>query len=114
MEDCQKKGLFISFTRHLLEQAQTLTLKDVPYGNNAFWSLTVYDKDGFPVGDAYNMNSAFVTANDQGEVVLNFGGDASQDNYLGIYPGWNATLRIYNPTPAYFDGSWTRPELQVK
>jgi len=52
--------------------------------------------------------------NDRGEVVLNFGGDSSQDNYLGIYPGWNATLRIYNPKPAYFDGSWTRPELQLK
>ena len=109
-----KEGAVYLFYTPSSEQAQTLTLKDVPYGNNAFWSLTVYDKDGFPVGDNYNVNSAFVTANDQGKVVLNFGGDSSQENYLGIYPGWNATLRIYNPTPSYFDGSWTRPELELK
>ena len=109
-----KEGAVYLFYTPSSEEAQTLTLKDVPNGSNAFWSLTVYDKDGFPVGDAYNVNSAFATENDQGEVVLNFGGDSSQDNYFDIYPGWNATLRIYNPTPSYFDGSWTRPELQVK
>lgn len=109
-----KEGAVYLFYTPSSEQAQTLTLKDVPNGSNAFWSLTVYDKDGFPVGDNYNVNSAFATANDQGEVVLNFGGEASQENYLGIYPGWNATLRIYNPTPSYFDGSWTRPELELK
>ena len=109
-----KEGAVYLFYTPSSEQAQTLTLKDVPNGSNAFWSLTVYDKDGFPVGDNYNVNSAFVTANDQGEAVLNFGGDSSQENYLGIYPGWNATLRIYNPTPSYFDGSWTRPELELK
>gem|GEM_PF-135930 len=109
-----KEGAVYLFYTPSSDKPQMLTLKDVPYGSNAFWSLTVYDKDGFPVGDNYNVNSAFVTANDQGEAVLNFGGDSSQENYLGIYPGWNATLRIYNPTPAYFDGSWTRPELQVK
>jgi hypothetical protein len=47
-------------------------------------------------------------------VVLNLGGDSKQDNYLEIYPGWNATFRIYNPKPAYFDGSWNRPELELK
>ena len=48
------------------EKEQTLTLKDVPNGSNAFWSLIVYDKDGFPVGENYNINSAFAKTNDQG------------------------------------------------
>ena len=109
-----KEGAVYLFYTPFSEKAQTLTLKDVPNGSNAFWSLTVYDKDGFPVGENYNINSAFAKTNAQGEVVLNFGGDSSQDNYLGIYPGWNATLRIYNPKTSYFDGSWVRPELQLK
>lgn len=49
----------------------------------------------------------------QDEAVVHFGGDKNQDNYLSIYPGWDATLRIYKPEPAYFDGSWERPELKL-
>ena len=49
-----------------------------------------------------------------GDVVINLGGDSNQDNHLEIYPGWNATFRIYNPKPACFDGSWIRPELELK
>ena len=109
-----KEGAVYLFYTPTSTDPQSLTLKDVPNGDNAFWSLTVYDKDGFPTGDQFNLNSAFAKANDQGEVVVNLGGDKGKDNYLDIYPGWNATLRIYNPKPSYFDGSWVRPELELK
>ena len=91
---------------------QTLTLKDVPSDPRAFWSVTVYDKQGFSVGEKYNVNSAFAKENEKGEYVIHFGGDKSKDNYLDIYPGWNVVLRIYSPTEAYFDGSWKLPQFQ--
>ena len=50
--------------------------------------------------------------NEQGDYVIHLGGDKNQDNYLDIYPGWNAAIRIYSPTKAYFDGSWTPPQFQ--
>ena len=109
-----KEGAVYLFYTPSSSEPQMLTLKDVPNGDNAFWSLTVYDKDGFPVGENFNVNSAFAKTNESGDVVLNLGGDSKQDNYLEIYPGWNATFRIYNPKPAYFDGSWVRPELELK
>jgi hypothetical protein len=109
-----KEGAVYLFYTPSSSEPQTLTLKDVPNGDNAFWSLTVYDKDGFPVGENFNVNSAFAKADAQGEVTLHFGGDKTQANYLEIYPGWNATFRIYNPKPAYFDGAWNRPELELK
>ena len=89
-----------------------LTLKDVPMADNAFWSVTVYDKDGFTQGDNYNINSSFAKQNKEGNYVLNFGKDSTKDNFLEIYPGSNATLRIYSPQEPYFDGSWKVPELQ--
>ena len=46
--DYPRKVLFICFYTPSSSEPQTLTLKDVPNGDNAFWSLTVYDKDGFP------------------------------------------------------------------
>ena len=109
-----KEGAVYLFYTPTSTDPQTLTLRDVPNGDNAFWSLTVYDKDGFPSGDNFNLNSAFAKTSPDGDVVINLGGNTDQDNYLEIYPGWNATLRIYNPKPAYFDGSWVRPELQIK
>ena len=109
-----KEGAVYLFYTPSSSEPQTLTLKDVPNGDNAFWSLTVYDKDGFPVGENFNVNSAFAKTKESGDVVINLGGDSKQDNYLEIYPGWNATFRIYNPKPAYFDGSWNRPELELK
>ena len=91
---------------------QVLVLKDVPIDPRAFWSVTVYDKEGFAVGKNYNVNSAFAKANDKGEYVIRLGGDPSQDNYLDIYPGWNVAVRIYSPTQTYFNGSWTPPQFQ--
>ena len=91
---------------------QVLVLKDVPIDPRAFWSVTVYDKEGFAVGKNYNVNSAFAKANEKGEYVIRLGGDPSQDNYLDIYPGWNVAVRIYSPTQTYFNGSWTPPQFQ--
>ena len=92
-------------------EPQTLTLKDVPAG--AFWSVTVYDADGFPQGDVYNINSAFAVPEDDGSVVIHFGGDKGAANYMDIFENWNLSLRIYEPTEAYFSGEWVMPELEI-
>ena len=88
---------------------QTLTLEDVPA--NAFWSITIYDGEGYPQGDIYNINSQFAVANEDGSVKINFGGDKNATNYMDIFEDWNFILRIYEPTDAYFNGEWVRPEL---
>jgi len=90
---------------------QTLTLKDVPV--KAFWSITVYDKDGFPQTDTYNINSAFAVADADGSVTIHFGGDKSAKNYMETFDGWNFTLRMYQPTEAYFNETWKKPELKL-
>ena len=108
-----KEGAVYPFPRVVdSTEPQTLTLTDVPIDPRAFWSVTIYDRDGFAVGESYNINSAFAKKNEQGDYVIHLGGDKNQDNYLDIYPGWNAAIRIYSPTKAYFDGSWTPPQFK--
>jgi hypothetical protein len=90
-------------------EPQTLTLKDVPA--RAFWSITVYDAEGYPQGEIYNINGQFAVAEEDGSVIVHFGGDNNSVNYMDIFEGWNFALRIYEPTEAYFNGEWVRPEL---
>ena len=92
-------------------EPQTLTLKDVPAG--AFWSITVYDAEGYPQGDVYNINSAFAVPNEDGSYTIHFGGDKDAVNYMDIFDDWNIALRIYEPTEAYFNGEWVMPELEL-
>lgn len=91
----------------------SVTVRDVPV--DAFWSVTVYNADGYlepnDLGrNSYNNFSA--TADVDGEITLNFGGcEDGRINCIPVVPGWNYTVRLYQPRAEILDGSWTFPEL---
>ncbi len=94
----------------------TLTLKNVPAAKDAFWSISVYNSDGFFQENEYNkyvINSRKAKTDKDGSVMIHFGGDSSKDNFLPIMPGWNYMLRIYLPQKPYFDGTWKAPEAKA-
>ena len=94
--------------------AYTLTMpKDVPV--QAFWSVSVYNKDGFFEPNdlnAYSFNSVTARRNDDGTVTIHFGGDATATNYLPITEGWNYVIRCYLPGWQVIEGNWTPPQPQ--
>ncbi len=92
----------------------TLTVKEVPV--DGFWSVTVYNEKGFMEKnalDAYSFNNVGARKSADGSITIRFGGDPAQPNYLPIGPGWNYTVRLYQPRSALLDGSWKFPAPQV-
>ncbi len=88
----------------------------------AFWSITMYDVDGFPVPNSLNRGNL------ASRMDLKFNADGSLDLYVGATtPGkdkesnwlpapsdkaWNVCMRLYAPKPAALDGKWTPPPLK--
>jgi len=91
--------------------AYTLTMpKDVPVG--AFWSVTVYNKDGFFEPNELNLyskNNVTGKKNADGSMTIHFGGEPGADNYLPITEGWNYLVRLYLPGNEILEGDWSPP-----
>ncbi|MCB0050961.1 MAG: DUF1214 domain-containing protein, partial [Caldilinea sp.] len=91
-----------------------VTVKDVPV--DAFWSVTVYNADGYLEANELGVNSfnnLSARPNADGSYTIHFGGcDDGRVNCIPITPGWNYAIRMYGPRQAILDGDWTFPKLE--
>ena len=91
-----------------------LAVKDVPV--DGFWSVSVYNKDGFfepNPQNAYSLNNISAKQGADESYTIQFGGcDGQVPNCLPITPGWNYTVRLYRPRAEILDGTWKFPEAE--
>ena len=82
----------------------------------AFWSITAYDHEGFMMSNPLNRfgirSRDSVEYNDDGSLDIYTGPEcppmAPEDNWIPTIPGPIALqIRLYSPSEAYLDGSWT-------
>jgi hypothetical protein len=89
---------------------------------NAFWSVTLYNEDGYPVPNALNRGSLSslmnLKYNRDGSLDLYFQpkspGAKKQANWLPTpkKDSWNLTMRIHAPDPEARDGTWSPPAIE--
>jgi hypothetical protein len=88
----------------------------------AFWSFTLYDKDGFAIPNPLNRATLSswmdLKYNTDGSIDLYFQADSpGKDKEANWLPApkqgtWNLTLRLYAPKREALDGTWTPPAIK--
>jgi hypothetical protein len=110
----ESEAYYLNVEPNLPVGAYQLTVKDVPV--DAFWSISLYNRDGYfqeNKYNAYSVNNISGTPNKDGSFTIHFGGDPGSVNYLRILEGWNYTVRLYQPRKEILDGTWTFPAVQT-
>src|SRR5258707_1618875 len=85
---------------------------------DGFWSITVYNAEGYLEPNQYNVYSVNMTSakkDADGSVAIQFGGcDGEIPNCLAIMRGWNYTVRLFRPRAEILDGTWMFPLAQAE
>ena len=83
---------------------------------DGFWSVTVYNAEGYLEPDQYNaysVNNISAEKGTDGSVAIQFGGcDGEIPNCLPIMKDWNYMVHLFRPRPEILDGTWKFPEPQ--
>ncbi|GAA4825306.1 DUF1254 domain-containing protein [Algivirga pacifica] len=94
-----KDNIYEVSGNYATDSCYQLTFEDP--GNEAFWSITVYDKNGFMFSDLANYSSNTAQANEDGTYTISFGcGDDAPNNLAIENPTnyFNIAIRHYKPS----------------
>ena len=86
-----------------------------PFNEGGFFSITMYDADGWMFSDRAILNEYNIDFNDDGTFDANFG-ECGEDvkNNLPIVDGWNFLMRVYEPKLEELDSYKLPTPIKVK
>ncbi len=107
--------LFPSLSTNDGKIVHTLTMKDIPV--DGFWSISVYNKDGFFEKNDLNVNAINNLTGkkaEDGSITVQFGGCSAEGpaNCIPITEGWNYVVRLYRPRAEVVNQTWKLPDAK--
>lgn len=112
----EKDGLYLPITpaRNDGFTIYRLQVGEVPV--DGFWSITVYNSEGYlqpNARNAYSISPLTAKKDPDGLITIQFGGcNEKVSNCLPITRGWNYTVRLFRPRAEIIDGTWSFPLAQ--
>ena len=77
--------------------SMTFAKPDLQYDRNGYWSVTVYNREGWVKTKNFKINSLTAKPNSDGSYTIHFNCGADALNNLDVVPGWNGLMRNYLP-----------------
>lgn len=109
----EKEAMYLNVEPGLPVGDAVLTVGEVPV--DAFWSISVYNKDGYFEPNERHVNTVnSVTAerNPDGTTTVRFG-SGELPNTIPVTEGWNYLVRLYRPRPEALSGEWVFPSIDA-
>lgn len=111
----EKDAVYINYTGPSDPNKCYTATYEVPE-NNAFWSITIYGKDGFMKSDNNIVNDRNVKMNDDGTFTVYYGPEENcgdKPNRVDVKEGWNFLMRVYRPGPSILKREYKLPDVRV-
>ncbi|WP_292874127.1 DUF1214 domain-containing protein [Microbacterium sp.] len=110
----EREAVYLNVEPHAPVGDYELIVQDVPV--DAFWSVSVYDKDGYFAPNerhSNTVNSVTARREPDGSTIVRFG-SGDLPNTIPVTEGWNYLVRLYRPRPAAVTGEWHFPTIRPR
>jgi hypothetical protein len=113
----EREALYLNVVPERNDGATVYTLEVGEVPVDGFWSISVYNAEGFFEPNdrgAYTLNNVTAEPGADGTVTVRFGGcDGVIPNCIPVTDGWNYMVRLYRPQEAILSGAWSFPSAEV-
>jgi len=109
-----KDAMYFTSAGNGSNECTAVTYNALTVVGEGFWSITMYNADGYIFDEKASVNNKSVVYNKDGTFTMHYGNNCPDDavNVLDTMDGWNIMMRIYRPTDDILKDGFKLPEIK--